>query len=366
MDELRIIITGGGTGGHLFPALAIGEEIKKRNENAKIHYIGSIFGLESKVYPVKDVIHTLIPIRGIQRNLNFANIKKNFFLPFNIIRSILKIKSLINNFSPQIIIGTGGYASAISIFISSKILPTPLIILQEQNSFPGLTNRIFSKKAKFTCIAFSDAEKFLKSKTILTGNPIRDGIDKGDYKRALKFYKFKKDYKTIFLFGGSQGSSFLNNLMKKITSKLRNSKIQIIWQTGDKEYFSYKNHESDYVNVTPFIHNMADAYTIADLIISRSGALTLAEITICGKPSILIPLPSSAANHQLKNARVLEKKGAALLLEEKEIKINSFFNIILNLLKNDNKLKNMSFASKALAKPNSTNEIVDQIFKIIK
>ncbi len=366
MGDIKIIITGGGTGGHLFPALAIGEEIKKRNENAKIHYVGSLFGLEAKVFPIKDVVHTLIPIRGFQRNFNFNSIKKNLFLPINIIISILKIRTLINKFSPQLIIGTGGYASAIPIFIGSKKSPSPFIILQEQNSFPGLTNRLFSKKANHTFIAFSDANKFLKSKTILTGNPIRDGIELGNPKKAFEFYNFNKNYKTIFLFGGSQGSSFLNFLMSKIVLKLSNLNIQILWQTGHKEYSKYKNHNTSSAKVVPFIHNMAEAYSISDLIISRSGAITLSEITVCGKPAILIPLPSSAANHQLKNAKVLEKKGAAVLIEEKKIKSNLFLNTIFNLLKNDTKLKKMSIASKTLGKPNSTKDIVDNIFKVIR
>ena len=364
MDKLKILITGGGTGGHLFPALAIGEEIKRRNKKAKIHYVGSLFGLESKVYPIKDVIHTLIPIRGFQRNFNLKSIIKNLFLPFNIILSIFKIRSLINKFSPQIIIGTGGYASAIPIFIGSKINPPPYIVLQEQNSFPGLTNRFFSNKAKYIYTAFSEADKFLNSKTILMGNPIRNGIELGNYNNALNFYKFKKNRKTIFLFGGSQGSSFLNILIKKIIPKLSTLNIQILWQTGDKEYLKYKKNNTTTTKVIPFIHNMADAYSISDLIICRSGALTLSEITICGKPSILIPLPNSAANHQLKNAQVLEKKGAALIMEEKKIKSNVFYNIILNLLKNNKKLKKMSNASKTLGKPNSTKDIVDNIFKV--
>ena len=366
MAEIRIIITGGGTGGHLFPALAIGEEIKRRYNDAKIHYIGSLFGLESKVFPIKDVIHTLIPIRGIQRNLNLNSILKNLYLPIHILYSIIKVRSLINKFSPQIIIGTGGYASAIPILIASRKSHPPSIFLQEQNSFPGLTNRLFSNKAKFTCTAFNEADKFLKSKTILTGNPIRKDISHGDYNHALNHYKFKKNRKTIFVFGGSQGSSFLNMIINKMILKISESDIQIIWQTGDKEYLKYKNQMTDRIHIVPFIHNMADAYSIADLIISRSGALTLSEITVCGKPAILVPLPSSAANHQLKNALVLKNRGAAYLIQEKSIKIKSFYNTILNLLNNDIELKSMSLASKALGKPNSTNEIVDQIFKVVK
>ena len=366
MAELRILITGGGTGGHLFPALAIGEEIKNRNSNAIIHFVGSKFGLESKVYPIKDVLHTLIPMRGIQRTVSLNNLKKNILLPYYILSSILRMKSLIKKFSPQVIIGTGGYASAIPIFVGLRKRNSPIIILQEQNSYPGLTNRLFSNKANFTCTAFLEADKYLKSKTILTGNPIRKGIELGNYSRALKFFNFQKNQKTIFLFGGSQGSSFLNKAMNKVISQLSNKNVQVIWQTGENEYHKYKNQITDKVNIAPFIHNMADAYSIADLIISRSGALTLAEITVCKKPAILIPLPSSAADHQLKNAKVLEEKGAAIIIQEKEMKVNYFLETILKLLENKTELQKMKEASESLGNPNSTNEIVDNIMEELK
>ena len=366
MSKLKILITGGGTGGHLFPALAIGEEIKNRNSNAIIHFVGSTFGLESKVYPIKDVLHTLIPMRGIQRTISLNNLKKNILLPYYILLSILKIQSLIKKFSPHIIIGTGGYASAIPIFVGLRKRNSPIIILQEQNSYPGLTNRLFSNKANFTCTAFLEADKYLKSKTILTGNPIRKGIELGNYSRALKFFKFQKNQKTIFLFGGSQGSSFLNKAMNKVISQLSNKNVQVIWQTGENEYHKYKNQITDKVNIAPFIHNMADAYSIADLIISRSGALTLAEITVCKKPAILIPLPSSAADHQLKNAKVLEEKGAAIIIQEKEMKVNYFLETILKLLKNKTELQKMKEASESLGNPNSTSEIVDNIMEELK
>ena len=366
MAELRILITGGGTGGHLFPALAIGEEIKNRNSNAIIHFVGSKFGLESKVYPIKDVLHTLIPMRGIQRTISLNNLKKNILLPYYILLSILRMKSLIKKFSPQVIIGTGGYASAIPIFVGLRKKKSPIIILQEQNSYPGLTNRLFSNKANFTCTAFLEADKYLKSKTILTGNPIRKGIELGNYSRALKFFNFQKNQKTIFLFGGSQGSSFLNKIMNNVISQLSNKNVQVIWQTGENEYHLYKNQITDRVNIAPFIHNMADAYSIADLIISRSGALTLAEITVCKKPAILIPLPSSAADHQLKNAKVLEEKGAAIIIQEKEMKVNYFLETILKLLNNKTELQKMKEASESLGNPNSTTEIVDNIMRELK
>ena len=182
----------------------------------------------------------------------------------------------------------------------------------------------------------------------------------------MKFFNFQRDQKIIFIFGGSQGSSFLNKIMNRVISKFSKTSIQIIWQTGEREYSKYKNKITDTINVTPFVHNMADAYSIADLIISRSGALTLAEITVCKKPAILVPLPSSAANHQLKNAKVLEKKGAAIIIQENEMRINYFFKTILELLKNEIALKSMKKASESLGKPYSTAKIVDHIMKVLK
>ena len=363
MNELRILIAGGGTGGHLFPALAIGEEIINQYSKAKIHYVGSIFGLESKVFPIKDVWHTLLPIRGIQRDINLENLSRNFLLPIRFIRSLYKTKYLINNFKPNIVVGTGGYASAIPLLVASNYRNNIPIILQEQNSFPGITTRWFAKKSVKVCVAFKYKNFDLLGNVIHTGNPIRKGIAKGNKNLGYQNFSFNKKHKTIFLFGGSQGSSYLNNLISEIIRQISGANIQMIWQTGDNDFVKYKKFMSKNVFVTPFINNMAEAYAISDLIICRSGALTLSEITVCGKPAILIPFPHAAGDHQTKNAQVLVDANAAKILFEKYLNSQILMHTIMNLIHNEKALTNMSIASKSLGKPNATTRIVDHILK---
>ena len=361
MRNMNILIAGGGTGGHLFPALAIGEEILSRNSNIKIHYVGSAFGLESKVFPIKDVWHTLLPIRGIQRDLSLKSILRNSLLPFRILRSFHRTNNLINDFSPDIIIGTGGYASALPLLVASTNKRNIPIILQEQNSFPGITTKWFAKRAKKVCVAFKDRKSKMLGNIVHTGNPIRKGLTKGNKSLAYKNFNFNNMYKTIFLFGGSQGSSYLNNILSQTIKEFKNASIQVIWQTGDTEFGKYKKYTSKKIHVTPFINNMSEAYAISDLIICRSGALTISEITVCGKPSILIPFAHAAGDHQTKNAQVLVDSNAAKLILEKNLNKKNLLYTVMNLIHNEKALNEMRTASKAMGKPNATSKIVDHV-----
>jgi len=361
MAKKKILIAGGGTGGHLFPALAIGEEIQRRIPEAKIHYIGSVFGLESKVYPIKDVWHTLLPIRGLQRGFNIKSIFRNIILPFRIVRSLFKTNSLLKEFVPEILVGTGGYASAIPLYMVAKKDNMTTIILQEQNSYPGITTRMFADKAEKICVAFDEPNKSLESNTVLTGNPVRIGIGDGNAKNGFKEFNLKDNNKTIFLFGGSQGSAYLNKIMNKVAKKISSAGIQILWQTGDLEYVKYRSMDSENIRIVPFVNNMADAYAMSDLLVCRSGALTLAEITVCGKPAILIPFPHAAGNHQKKNAEALVDSGAAQMLHEKSLTSKILMHSIMNLIHSKEKLEEMKQASKKLGRPDATNVIVDHI-----
>tara|TARA_B100000029_G_scaffold144282_3_gene139496 strand:+ start:11618 stop:12718 length:1101 start_codon:yes stop_codon:yes gene_type:complete len=363
MLDRKILIAGGGTGGHLFPALAIGEEIHRREPDAKIHYVGSNFGLEARVFPVKDVWHTLLPIRGLQRGFSLKSMGRNVLLPGRIFRSMLKMRSLMKEFLPQVVVGTGGYASALPLYMASKKDEPLPIILQEQNSIPGVTTRWFAQKAKAICVAFSEANDHLEHETILTGNPIRQGIADGSRNQGIKEYNFQHDHQTIFLFGGSQGSAYLNKMMNQVVSNIAGAGLQVLWQTGDLEYNKYKHREANNIRVVPFIHNIADIYAMADLIICRSGALTLAEVTVCGKPSILVPFPAAAADHQTKNAQALVNAGAARILFEKALHPKDFFHSVMNLIHDKAELEKMSEASKKLGRPDATREIVDHIFE---
>ena len=363
MDKTKIIIAGGGTGGHLFPAIAIGEEIKERIPDAEIHFIGSTFGLESKVFPVKDLIHTLLPIRGLQRSINIRNILKNLLLPFRIIRCLIKVSSIYKDFKPRLVIGTGGYASAVPLFVAVTQNPKIPIILQEQNSFPGITTRWFAKKSSLICSAFNVFKDVPDNEVILTGNPIRSTILNGKKEIAIKDFNLSENKKTLFIFGGSQGSRFLNDSLLKIVRKINFKNTQIIWQTGDKDFRKYNSLINKNLKIVPFINDMASAYALSDLVVCRSGALTLSELTACGKPSILIPFAAAAGNHQLKNAIALEKNKAAVIIEEKDMSTQILLSTINNLINNDATLKKMSKASKNLGNPHATKTIVDSLFE---
>ena len=338
MDNSRIIIAGGGTGGHLFPAIAIGEEIKERFPKAKIHFIGSDFGLEAKVFPVKDLLHTLLPIRGMQRGLSVNGILKNLILPYRIFRSLLKVSIIFKEFNPTLVIGTGGYASALPLFMATLQKKSIPIVLQEQNSFPGLTTRWFSKKANLICAAFKTDSLNFHDKLIITGNPIRSNIISGDRAMALKDYKMDINKNTLFIFGGSQGSSILNKSTEGIINKINNQSIQVLWQTGDIDYSKYKKYKNDTIKIVPFINDMASAYALSDLVVCRSGALTISEVTTCGKPSILIPYAAAAGNHQMRNAETLYQAGASIIIKEKDLSSEKLFNNVNYLINNENTL----------------------------
>ena len=361
MDNNRIIIAGGGTGGHLFPAIAIGEEIKDRYPNTEIHFIGSKFGLESKVFPIKDLLHTLLAIRGLQRNISIQNIIKNMSLPFLILKSFIKINTLYSEFKPNLIIGTGGYASAVPLMVARIKTPKIPFILQEQNSYPGLTTRWFAKYASLICSAFEIFTNLDENKLFITGNPIRNNICDGDNEIAIKNFELSKNRKTIFIFGGSQGSRLLNQSLSKIIKKINFKNIQILWQTGDKDFQKYSSFSNKYIKIIPFINDMANAYSLSELVICRSGALTISELTACGKPSILIPFAAAAGNHQLKNAKTLSEKGASIIIEEKDLDTKILLSKINDLINDDSKLRSMSNASRNLGNPNATKMIVDLI-----
>ncbi len=362
MDEIRILIAGGGTGGHLFPAIAIGENIQSSNRNVQIHYVGSKFGIESKVLPVKSVSHTLLPIKGLQRNLSLTSLIKNISIPYYYFKSISIAKNIFSEFLPDVVVGTGGYASAIPVKISiKKNIP---VLLQEQNSYPGLTTRMYASKSNLVCTAFKEAHQYLKGNCHLTGNPIRPDILDGNYEIGMDYFKFNQSLKTIFIFGGSQGSIVLNQFIESIITDLEKMNIQILWQTGDRHFKDYKQYNSELVRVIPFIDSMANAYSVSDLIISRSGALAVSEIMTIGKASILIPLPSAAQNHQYKNARALSDNGAAIIIDEKDLEPKSGYKKIITLLNDKPLLKKMSKKAKEMRKLNATEKICQHIMDL--
>lgn len=362
--SLQFLISGGGTGGHLFPALAIGAEIQSRKPEGLIHYVGSVFGLEANLFPEKNIDYSLLPIRGLQRGWSPAAWGKNSLLPFRLLLSWKKMKDIFRKINPAVVIGTGGYASALPLYIAQKQnIPT---IIQEQNSYPGITTRRFAEKAEKVCIAFKETEAFIPgSNSILTGNPVRKEIAHGNRTEAQRLFGLNPKQKTLFIFGGSQGSRLLNEIIAEIYSDLLEANIQILWQTGKLNYPKYKKYTGDGIHIRPFIEEMDKAYACADLIISRSGALTISEITLCGKPSILIPFAAAAGNHQYRNAQAAAAAGAAVVLTEKELTEETLIIQIKELLSNESKLKSYSAASLALGQPEATSKIVKYILEAV-
>ncbi len=361
-QHIKVIISGGGTGGHIFPALAIANEIKQRYPQADILFVGAKGRMEMEKVPAHGY-----PIKGLWiSGINRTKMWKNIAFPFKLISSLWNAKRLIKTFKPDMVIGTGGFASGPVLYAAQKKgIPT---FIQEQNSYPGITNKLLAKKARKIYTAYDGLERFFeKDKIVKTGNPIRKDLHEIDIDKesALKQFGLKPGYKTILSIGGSLGAHPLNEGVKDILNQIRQNNYQLIWQTGPKDYDTYKNLSDDKIKVVPFISNMQAAYAAADLIISRAGAGTISELTVVGKPVVLVPSPYVAEDHQTKNALALTEKKAAILIPEKELKTR-LWTAIKNIFENTNEANNLSRNIKALAQPEATKNIVDDILKTIK
>ena len=355
----RAIISGGGTGGHIFPAIAIADEIKKRNPSASILFVGAIGKMEMEKVPQAGYEIVGLKIAGLQRKFSFSN----FLLPFKILGSLLKARKILVDFKPQIVIGVGGYASGPTLMMANFLsIPT---VIQEQNSFPGKTNRILAKKAACICTAYEGMERFFpNSKVVLTGNPIRKEFSANlkSKAEACTFFGLDPEKPTILVIGGSLGAKTLNISVQKNLEEIMNSGVQIIWQCG-KLYHSQllidlKDKELKNICLYQFIERMDLAYSAADLIISRAGAISVSELCIVGKPLILVPSPNVAEDHQTKNANALVAKNAAILITDSEAP-DLLFKIALDLLKQKEKCELLSFEIKKIQKLNATADIVD-------
>lgn len=361
-----MILTGGGTGGHIFPAIAIATEFKNRFPNSEILFVGTRKGLEKEIVTKNGFKLEFISAKGLARGLK----KELLALPLFLIKSFLESWMILKKFRPHIVVGTGGYVSLPVVLMANLMGKKTLI--QEQNSFPGLTTRILSLIAERVCLSYESSIKYFisKKKLIVLGNPIRREILLGDKEEGLKKFNLKPDKKTVFILGGSQGSKRINQAIKEGVSYLEQfDNIQLLWQTGEKDFEEIKNFMKEKKltsTVLPFIQDIADAYAVSDLLVCRSGALTLAEVTACGKPSILIPYPFATADHQRYNALFLEERGAAEIILEKELKGENLTEEIIQLLMDDNRLKEMSKNSLALAKPFATSQIVDEMERLLK
>ena len=361
----RAIISGGGTGGHIFPAIAIADEIKRRNPNAEILFVGANGKMEMEKVPAAGYKIKGLTIAGFQRKLTLSN----FLLPFKIIASLWNAIKIIKEFKPQVVIGVGGYASGPTLQ-AAIFLKIPTLI-QEQNSFPGKTNKILSGKVKAICTAYEGLEKFFpKNKIVLTGNPVRPEMIEIEGKRneAFEFYGLNPDKKTILVIGGSLGARTLNESVKSHIQELQKNEIQVLWQCG-KVYVDTLTKELEKIDLSgikmvQFISRMDLAYTLADVIISRAGAISVSELCLVKKPVILVPSPNVAEDHQTKNAMALVNKNAAVLVKDSEAR-EQLVSKTIELIKNSELQATLISEISKLGKSDATNSIVNEIEKII-
>ncbi|MFO7868812.1 MAG: undecaprenyldiphospho-muramoylpentapeptide beta-N-acetylglucosaminyltransferase [Bacteroidales bacterium] len=361
---MNVIISGGGTGGHIFPAISIAEELKKRYPDVSILFVGAKNRMEMEKIPALGYDIIGLPIQGFQRKFSLQNIKT----VFNIIRSIIKAKNILKKFKPDIAIGVGGYASGPLLYAAQKMnIPT---LIQEQNSYAGVTNKILAQSVQKVCVAYEGMERFFKPETIVfTGNPIRPQIQNIDCSRekATEHFSLDSTKKTVLVIGGSLGARTLNHSITKNIHELEKENIQIIWQTG-KLYFQQalqqaKNIPS--IHVYEFIKDMDIAFSAADVIISRAGAGTISELCVVGKPCILVPSPNVSEDHQTKNAQALVSKNAALMVHDAEA-VHVLWKNTFHLLQNSKKMNELHTNIQTMAKPHAAEHIVDEIESLIK
>ena len=361
MAKYKFILSGGGTGGHIYPAIAIANELKLQFPDAEFLFVGAKDKMEMQKVPQAGYEIKGLWIAGIQRKITL----QNMMFPFKLISSLWDSNKIIRNFKPNVVIGTGGFASGPLLRAAgSSGIPT---VIQEQNSFPGITNKLLSKKANAICVAYENLERFFpKDKIVLTGNPVRQDLIDISSKRqeAIAFYNLDPNKKTLLVLGGSLGARRVNQLIEKELKNILSQDIQIIWQCGKLYFEDYKKYNLPNVKVVDFIERMDFVYAAADVIISRAGASSVSELCIVGKPVIFIPSPNVAEDHQTKNAQaIVDAKGAILL---KESELESQFSIVFEaLLKDTGKQNQLSDNIKKLARPNATKAIVEEIKKLL-
>ncbi len=362
MNKLNVIISGGGTGGHIFPAISIANELKAQlGDGVNILFVGAQGRMEMEKVPAAGYAIEGLWISGLQRKLS----PQNLLLPFKIISSLIKAHRIINAFKPQLVIGVGGYASAVIMKAANqRNIPT---LIQEQNSYPGITNKMLAGGASKICVAYPNMDKFFsKSKLVLTGNPIRKEISAMQVNKAdaYAYFNLNPNKKTILIVGGSLGALTINDAIKN-ASLLLPTDVQLIWQTGKNYYATATTMASNVIHVYDFIARMDYAFSVADVVISRAGAGTLSELCVVGKPVVLVPSPNVAEDHQTHNAMALVNSNAALLIKDVDAKIK-LMPAALALINDADKCATLSKNIQSLAKPNAAKEIVAEALALVK
>jgi UDP-N-acetylglucosamine--N-acetylmuramyl-(pentapeptide) pyrophosphoryl-undecaprenol N-acetylglucosamine transferase len=363
MKTMRFIISGGGTGGHIYPAIAIANALKLRFPNAEFLFVGAKDKMEMQKVPQAGYAIQGLWIAGLQRKLTFDNL----LFPFKLISSLWKSSCILRQFKPDVVIGTGGFASGPLLqMANSKGIPT---LIQEQNSFPGITNKLLSKRASSICVAYANLDRFFPaSKLVLTGNPVRQDLLNVKSKRSegIAYFKLDASKKTLLVLGGSLGARRVNQLIEKELPFFMSQGIQVFWQCGKLYWEQYqKLNVQEGVQVVAFIDRMDLIYAAADFVISRAGASSVSELCLVGKPTLFIPSPNVAEDHQTKNAQAIVAQKGALLLKESELD-SQFETVFADLLTNESLQNELALNIKKLAMPNATEAIVDEISKLIQ
>ena len=364
----RIILSGGGTGGHIYPAVAVAEALKRRfGDEVELLFVGAEGKMEMEKVPALGYNIVGLPTAGLQRRLTLSNL----LLPFKVAKSISKAKRVIREFKADVVVGFGGYASAPVLWAAQRMgVPT---VIQEQNSYAGVTNKILSRRARKICVAYGGMERFFPAERILlTGNPVRQNLSNPSLSKdtATAEFGFRTDKPTILLIGGSLGARTLNESMLASLKQIKNSNIQFIWQTGSyyKEHIAEelkKHGKLENLHVTDFIRSMDMAYMAADLVISRAGASSISELCLLGKPSILVPSPNVSEDHQTHNAMALVNTNAALIVKDAEAE-EKLIPMAINTVKDMNLLRTLGKNAHDMAFRDSDIKIAEEILQLIK
>ncbi len=366
MSRYKFIISGGGTGGHIFPALSIADGLKERFPDCDILFVGAEGKMEMEKVPLAGYPITGLPVAGFHRGELWRNLS---FVP-KLIRSLSKAKKVVKEFKPDVVIGVGGYASGPVLRQANNLkIPT---VLQEQNSYAGVTNKILGKKAKRICVAYDKMDRFFPAeKIVYTGNPVRRGLMVNPDKKeeASEYFGIDSGKPVILVLGGSLGARTINQSISAGLDKIRNSEVQVIWQTG-KYYYADINSSLAKdpvrnVKVHEFISRMDLAFSVADVVVSRAGAGTISELCLVGKPSVLVPSPNVAEDHQTHNALSLVEKNAAILVRDFD-SVDTLVDVALDLVKDQKRCEALSQNIRKLATPDSTKDIVEVIASLLK
>lgn len=371
---MKYLISGGGTGGHIFPAVSIANALREADPNCEILFVGALGRMEMERVPQAGYQIIGLPVKGFDRSRPWKNVR----VVIDLIRSMIQARKIVRDFRPDVGVGVGGYASGAAMKMAAK-MGVP-ILLQEQNGFAGVTNKLLKDDAKKICVAYEGMERFFpKEKIILTGNPVRQNLTSGTREEAIKYFNqefgvnFSADKKTLLIIGGSLGARTINQSIIAHLNDLVDSDIQVIWQTG-KNYFAdcqtaleeynskVKSQNSKFI-CTDFVSQMPLAYALADLVISRAGASSISELCLLGKPSILVPSPNVAEDHQTHNAMALVRKDAAVLVKDIEAK-DALITSALALIHDETQLENLKKNILTLALPDSARLIADEVMKL--